>query len=329
MEAVRWGILGVSGHFIKRVVIPLRNSGLINLRAIASRDEKRAKEAAKKYGFEKFYGSYDSLLNDKEVEAVYIPLPNNMHVEWVKKAADAGKHILCEKPLALNAREAEELVEYTDKRGVMLMEAFMYRFHPQWIRARELCDIGEIGSLSATQCFFSYNNRDPNNIRNKKEMGGGAIYDIGCYAVSTARFIFGEEPSRVIALGEIDINFKTDILVSGIMDFNGRQSIFTVGMQMYPEQFVYIYGSGGKIKVNIPFNMYPDVPAKLTVETKIGIRDILTEPADQYGLEFEAFSRALREGKKVSPTPPSDAVNNLKVMDALFRSIESGNWESV
>ncbi len=328
MEAVKWGILGVSGHFIKRVVIPLRDSKLINLWAIASRDERRAEETAKKYGFERFYGSYQALLEDGEVEAVYIPLPNSMHVEWVRKAADAGKHILCEKPLALNAREAEELVEYTARRGVILMEAFMYRFHPQWIRAKELSQIGEIGDLSATQCFFSYNNKDPNNIRNKKEMGGGAIYDIGCYAVSTARFIFGEEPSRVVALGKIDPNFKTDVLVSGIMDFNGKQSIFTVGMQMFAEQFVYIYGSGGKIKVNIPFNMYPDVPAKLTVETKIGVRDVLSGPADQYGLEFEAFSRALREGRE-APTPPGDAVNNLRVMDALFRSMESGVWEKV
>ncbi len=328
MKAVKWGVLGVSAHFIKRVVLPLKNSPVVELVAIASRNEVRARKAAEDFGFKKFYGNYDALLNDDEIEAVYIPLPNSMHVEWVKKAADAGKHILCEKPLALSANEAADLVEYTEKRGVRLMEAFMYRFHPQWVRAKELAMIGEIGSLTSTQCYFSYTNMDPNNIRNKKELGGGAIYDIGCYAVSTARFIFGEEPKRVVALGKIDANFKTDILVSGIMDFNGKQSIFTVGMQTFAEQFVYIYGTGGKIRVNIPFNMYPDVPAKLTVETKIGVRDIMAGPADQYGLEFEAFSSALSESKDV-PTPPEDAIKNLKVMDALFRSMETGNWEGV
>ncbi len=328
MKPVKWGILGVSGHFKKRVLLPMKKSASVELYGIASRDGKKAAEAAASYSIPKYYSGYEDLLEDPDIEAVYIPLPNNLHVEWVKKAADRGKHILCEKPLALTAGDAEELVEYTEKKKVFLMEAFMYKFHPQWMRARELATVGEIGSVRAIQTFFSYNNPDPNNIRNKLELGGGAIYDIGCYAVSTARFIFGREPEKVVSLIERDRIFRTDSLVSGILDFNGAHAVFTVGTLTFREQKVYIHGSTGRITVNLPFNAYPDVPLSLTIATSVGQRDVFSGPADQYGLEFEAFSRSVRENIPV-PYPPIDAVNNLKVMDALFGSEKSGNWEKI
>ncbi|NOY07936.1 MAG: Gfo/Idh/MocA family oxidoreductase [Spirochaetes bacterium] len=328
MERVKWGVLGISGHFIKKVLLPMQKSDIVELYGVASRNLKKAQITADKFGINKVYSGYGELLDDPEIEAVYLPLPNNLHVEWIKKAADHGKHILCEKPIALNAEEAEKAVKYAGDKHVRIMEAFMYRFHPQWKRALELVRVGEIGKVNFVQCTFTYNNPDRNNIRNKPEMGGGSIYDIGCYAVSVARYIFDKEPLRVVSLIERDMEFKTDSRVAGILDFKDAHSVFSVGTRTFPYQVVEIFGTGGIIKIRIPFNTFPDVPAEVEVTTKVGMREILTEPEDQYQLEFEAFSRAVREDSDV-PTAPVDAVNNLKVMDALFRSEKSRNWEDV
>jgi predicted dehydrogenase len=326
MEAVRWGVLGVANIFMKRVLPPLLKSDSVDLVAIASRSPERARRAAEAFGIARSYGTYEDLLADPDIEAVYIPLPNHLHAEWIRKAADAGKHILCEKPLALNAEETAACVEYAAERGVRLMEAFMYRFHPQWQRAQELVRIGEIGAILAVHTSFGYNLKDPENIRNKLDMGGGALMDIGCYAVSVPRFIFGREPDRVIGLFIRDPSFKTDILSSAILDFGGARSVFTVATQVFQTQRVDIFGTSGSIHIGIPFNMYADVPPLLTVITEIGERRPILPAADQYGLEFEAFSRALRQELPV-PTPAEDAVANQKVLDALFRSESSGVWE--
>jgi len=219
MKPVRWGILGVSGHYRLRCSDPLRKLEEVSLHGIASRDAERAREAARELGIEKSYGSYEELLQDREIEAVYIPLPNHLHLPWIKACADAGKHVLCEKPLGLDARETAEAIAYTREKGVLLMEAFMYRFHPQWIRARELVRIGEIGEVTSIQSSFFYRNRDPDNIRNRKEAGGGGILDIGCYTVSSARFLTDREPRRVTALVQWDPDFKTDRLASALLDF--------------------------------------------------------------------------------------------------------------
>ncbi len=328
MKPVRWGVLGVASHFIKRVILPVLKSDLVELYGVSSRNSAKAEETAKKYGIPAWYGSYEELLNDSSIEAVYIPLPNHLHGAWIRKAAEAGKHILCEKPLGLNAREAEESTAYAGSRGVSIMEAFMYRFHPQWPRAFELVGTGEIGEIHTIHIVFSYQLTDPENIRNKLEMGGGALMDIGCYAVSISRFLLAAEPGRVIGLINRDPGFGTDILSSGILDFGRARSVFTVGMQTFPDQRVDILGSGGRITIEIPFNTYPDVPARMTVITSIGTRELELGPADQYGLEFEEFSKAIREGRPV-PTPPADAVNNQKVLDALFKSEKSGVWEKV
>lgn len=327
MEPVRFGVLGVSNHFIKRIAVPLTGSREAAVHGIASRDEAKAKEAALAWGIPRHYGSYEAMLED-DIEAVYIPLPNHLHLEWIKKSADAGKHILCEKPLALSAEEAAGSVEYAEKRGVRIMEAFMYRFHPQWRRALEIIRTREIGPVHSIQTIFTYNNSNPSDIRNRLEAGGGGIRDIGCYAVSSARFLMQAEPVRVVSLVERDPGFGTDRLASAVLDFGGPRCVFTVGTQSWPAQRVEVFGASGSLAIEVPFNTYPDVPARLTVRVGIGSRTVQTGPVDQYLLQFEAFARAVRENTEV-PTPPADAVANQNVLDALFRSENSGGWEPV
>ena len=328
MKPVVWGVLSVSVHYSLRIHTYLSKSPLVQLRGIASRDKRRAENAARELGMPRAYGSYEELLADKEIEAVYIPLPNHLHAEWVKKAADAGKHVLCEKPFAMNAREAEQAFAHAKSKGVLAMEAFMYRFHPQWKRAREIVKAGEIGNVHAVSTVFAYMLKDPTNIRNILAAGGGGIPDIGCYAVSSARFLIGSEPTRVISLVHRDPDMGTDILSSGILDFGTTRSVFTVGTQSHNTQRVHVLGSGGELSVLLPFNAYPDAPMQVSVSTGVGTRQVYTPATDQYVEMFEAFSRAVREGG-AAPTPPEDAIANMKSLDALFKSEKSGAWEKV
>jgi predicted dehydrogenase len=329
MEKLRMGVLGCSGHYALRVATPLKSSLLVEPYGIASRDIAKAKAFAAKWDFSSAYGSYEEMLADPKVNFIYNPLPNHLHFEYIKKAADAGKPILCEKPLCLNAGEAAEAAEYCKKKGVPLMEAFMYRLHPQWIRAAELVKAGELGKVMATSGVFSYNNTDAQNIRNIADYGGGAILDIGCYTVSSARLLMGGEPQRVICTLIRDPVYKTDILASAILDFGeGRTSTFTIGTQIYPYQQVNAYGTKGTLSVEVPFNMYGDVPGHVTVRTGVGTRLIETEIADQYLQEFDTFAEAVINKTGV-PTPVSDAIANMAVLDALFASALSGKWEMV
>jgi len=268
------------------------------------------------------------LLEDPEIDAVYIPLPNHLHAEWIKKAAEAGKHVLCEKPFAMNAAQAQDALLYAESKGIKVMEAFMYRFHPQWVHAEEVVRAGEIGKLQYVHVQFTYNNRDPSNIRNILSAGGGAIYDIGCYACSSSRFIIGKEPRRAISLVRRDVEFGTDVLSSAILDFGDAEALFTVATQSFPVQRVDIVGSAGAIAIFIPFNMYDDIPAEMSISTSIGSRIVRLGPAGQYRLMFDAFSKSIIEGRAV-PTPPEDAIANMKVIDALFKSERSGFWEDV
>jgi predicted dehydrogenase len=329
MKKLRLGVLGCSHIYAGRVSLPLRSSSLVEPYAVASRDTEKGENYAKLHGFSKPYGSYEALLDDPDVDFVYIPLPNHLHLEYIKMAADAGKPIICEKPLCLNAAEAKEAAEYCRKKNISLMEAFMYRFHPQWIRAKEIVRYGEIGELLAVHGHFSYTNKDGNNIRNIAAYGGGALYDIGCYIVSGARFLFGREPIRVISTLVRDTGFKTDILVSGILDFDeGKTAAFTVSTQMYPYQRITAVGTSGSFSIEVPFNMYPDVPGHINVSLGIGQRLIETPVVDQYLLEFDAFAESLIQ-KAEAPTPVSDAIANMAVLDALYKSAESGAWEKV
>lgn len=325
MKSLKIGVLGVSSHFFKRCYLALKNSKEINVYAIASRNGDKSREAAKKWGIPVHYDSYESLLADETIEAVYIPLPNHMHKEWIKKCVDAGKHIICEKPITLDANEANDVMAYAKEHNIKLMEAFMYRFHPKWLRTKEIITAGGIGKVSSIHTIFSYNNSDPNNIRNIKKYGGGAVYDIGCYAISTARYILGKEPLKVIALAENDPDFDTDMLTSAILDFDGPRCLFTVSTQSYDQQEVNIYGTSGKITVTVPFNDFSDVKSSIIVETSLGKRTVEFDPADQYLLEFKAFARSIKKDLDV-PLDSKDSIHNMKVIDAVFESIKSGTW---
>lgn len=325
MKTLQLGILSVSGFFQKKIAIPVAKSPMIEIAAIASRSSDKAEAAARQYGIPKAYGYYEALLADDALDAVYIPLPNHLHAEYIKMAADAGKHIICEKPIALTAREARESIAYAEDKGVKVMEAFMYRFHPQWQHARELIQMKEIGTVHSIQTFFSYNNTDPGNIRNQQEAGGGALLDIGCYAVSVSRFLTGKEPKRVVSISKEDTDFGTDVLLSGLLDFDGPQATFTIGTQTFPYQRVNAIGSSGMISIEIPFNTPSDVETRIQVTNSIGTREVLFPPEDQYILEFEAFARAILEDQSV-PTPPQDAIHNMKVLDALRASAEKNTW---
>jgi predicted dehydrogenase len=330
MEKLKMGVLGCSRHYSRRVAVPLGYSLLAEPYGIASRDLKKAQSFAQTWGFQKAYGSYEELLADTKIDFVYCPLPNHLHLEYIKKSADAGKPILCEKPLGLNAKEAAEAAKYCKKKGVLLMEAFMYRFHPQWIRAAEIVKSGELGTVMTTAGIFSYNNRNEKDIRNIAEYGGGAMLDIGCYTVSTARLLMQAEPVRVVASVKRDPVFKTDIFTSALLDFgDGRVSTFTVSTQLYSWTRVRAVGTNGTLAVEMPFNMYSDVPGRIHVSAGVETRTVVTEIADQYLLEFDAFAGAVMEKQAEAPTPVSDAVANMAVLDAIFASAKSGKWEQV
>jgi predicted dehydrogenase len=328
---VRWGVLSTAQFALKKSIPGMQKGGLSEIRGIASRDLRKAEEAAHALGIPKAYGSYEELLSDPEIEAIYNPLPNHMHVPWSIKAAEAGKHVLCEKPLSMNVTEAQELLIVQEKTGVKIGEAFMVRTHPQWLRARELVQSGRIGPLRSITGFFSYFNRDPQNIRNIPEAGGGGLMDIGCYPITTSRFMFGEEPSRVIGLVERDPEMKTDRLASVILDFPSGQAIFTCSTQLVPYQRMHFMGTKGRIEIEIPFNAPNDRSCRILIDDGGDIfgKNIAMEtlpPCDQYTIQGDLFSRAIREDIEV-PIPLTDALKNMAVIDAVFRSAESGRWE--
>jgi len=328
MKPVSWGVLSVSNHYVSVINTNVRKSPLNVVQAIASRSADKARAAAARLGIPRAYGSYAELLADKDIEAVYIPLPNQHHAEWARKAADAGKHVLCEKPFAMSAEEAQQTFDHARRKGVLVMESLMYRFHPQWIRAGEIARNGELGEIHAVNAFFSYMIPDPANVRNILGIGGGGMRDVGSYAVSAARFLVGAEPARVLSLMHRDPVLKTDTLSTGLLDFGKARSVFTVGTQTQAWQRVEAIGSGGMMTIDIPFNAYPDTPAVITVTGWNGTRTVQLPAADQFVEVFDAFSRAVRAGGPV-PQPPEDTVNNQKALDALFRSEKSGTWEPV
>ena len=291
--------------------------------AIASRNKEQATAAATQLKIPVVYDSYEALLSDPEIDAVYIPLPNHLHVPWSIQALQAGKHVLCEKPIALSVAEAEKLVTAARQYPQLkIMEAFMYRFHPQWQLAKKMVDQGKIGTLRTIHSFFSYFNADPANIRNQADMGGGGIMDIGCYNISISRFIFGKEPSAISAIAEYDPVMHTDRLASGMMDFETGTSTFTCSTQLIPYQRVNIFGTGGRIEIDIPFNAPPDRPTKLWLHTKEGTEETVFDAINQYTLQGDAFSKAILHNEPV-PTPLEDAVNNMRVIEAFFESVKS------
>jgi predicted dehydrogenase len=328
---VRWGVLSTAGIGVRKVVPAMQKGEWIEVVAIASRDLRKAEETARTLGIARAYGSYEELLADPQVEAVYNPLPNQLHVPWSIKAAEAGKHVLCEKPLSMTVAEAKTLLAAQERTGVIIGEAFMVRTHPQWLRARELVGSGRIGQLRSIQGFFSYFNTDPKNIRNIPECGGGALMDVGCYPINTARFLFDQEPLRVSGLLEKDPVMKVDRLSSAMLEFPSGHAVFTCSTQLVPYQRMQLLGTKGRIEIEIPFNAPNDRPCRILIDDG---RDLLgggitveTFPiCDQYTIQGDVFSRAVREGSKV-PVPLADAIKNMAVIEAIFRSAETGAWE--
>ena len=321
---VRWGVLGTAKIALTKVIPAMQRSHAYEIVAIASRDFAKAEESAERLHIPKAYGSYEELLADDSIDAIYNPLPNNLHVPWTIKAAEAGKHVLCEKPIAMNAAEASTLLEVRDRTGMRIQEAFMVRMHPQWLETRRLINSGKIGSLRSITGFFSYFNPDPANIRNQLELGGGALMDIGCYPINISRFMFDAEPRRVLGFIERDAATGTDTLTTAVLDFLNGHSTFTCSTRLAPYQRMIFHGTEGRIEVLIPFNAPNDRPTEIllnheTIEIPI---------CDQYEIQGRLFSRAIRKNDR-EPIPLEDAVNNMKVIDAVFRSATTNQWEEL
>ena len=330
-KRVKWGVLGVANIAVKKVIPGMQAGELCEITAIASRDHARAQSAAHQLHIPKAYGSYDELLTDPEIEAVYNPLPNNLHVEWTTKAARAGKHVLCEKPIAMTAEEALPLLQLRDETRVKIEEAFMVVTNPQWVSTLELIRGGRIGEVRCVEGHFSYNNQDPNNIRNIRETGGGGLMDIGCYMILFARLIFDAEPKRVVSLIDENRTTRTDILTSSLLEFPSGHATFTCGTRMTPYQRIQVIGTKGRLEVQIPVNAPPDQPCRIFVDdgSDLAGRSIDTiqfEQCDQYTIQGDLFAQAIRQNKEPAFSL-EDSIKNMAVIDAVFRSAKSGQWE--
>jgi predicted dehydrogenase len=330
-KKVKWGVLSTARIGVNKVIPGMQLGQWSEIVAIASRDGKKAESVARKLRIPKAYWSYDDLLADPEIEAVYNPLPNHLHVPWSIKAAEAGKHVLCEKPIATTVHDAALLLDARNRAGVKIGEAFMVRTHPQWLRTRDLIQSGRIGDLREIVGVFSYFNRDPANIRNVLDWGGGGMYDIGCYPITMSRFIFGAEPSRVFGLLERDPDFKVDRLASAILDFPSGQCVFTCSTQLVPYQRMQFLGTKGRIEIEIPFNAPNDRPCRIFIDDG---RDVFGDgvstetfpTCDQYTIQGDVFSRAIRGDGDV-PVSIEDALGNLAVIEAVFLSAQTGRWQ--
>ena len=330
MTKICWGILSTARIGTEKVIPATQHAANCEVLAIASRESERAQAAADQLGIPRVHGSYEALLSDPEVDVIYNPLPNHLHVPWSIKALQAGKHVLCEKPIGLSSAEAQTLADAGKEHPQLkLMEAFMYRHHPQWRRAKQLVGEGAIGPLRTVQSCFSYFNDNPDDIRNRPDIGGGGLMDIGCYPISLSRFLLDEEPNRVCGYAEFDPHFKTDRLSAAILDFKSGSASFTCSTQLAPYQRVQILGEGGRIEIEIPFNAPPDQPCKIWLQRGGSEPELITfQICDQYTTQAELFAAAILNDTPV-PTPIEDAVANMRVIEAVFRSVESGKWEPV
>ncbi len=331
MKKLRWGVLGVARIATVKVIPAMQQGELTEIAAIASRDLSKAQTAARDLGIPKAYGSYEELLADPGIDAIYNPLPNHLHVPWSIRAAEAGKHVLCEKPIGLSAAEARELIAVRDRTGVTIGEAFMIVCHPQWIRAMELAHNGHLGTLRAAIGSFGYFNPDPANVRNVQEYGGGGLMDVGCYLIKVSRMFFGEEPVRVSGTLVRDPRFQTDALASALLEFPSGHSVFTCSTQIVPNQSVRLLGTKRSIEFDIPFNAVPGQVSRIRINDGSDIlgSGITVEefaPCNQYTLQGDAFSRAILDGA-APPVPLEDAVKNMRVIEAVFRAAKSGTVE--
>ena len=318
-KKIRIGVLSVAKIGTVKVIPAIQKCEHAEVTAIASRDLGRAQEAAARLGIPVAYGSYEQLLADPSLDLIYNPLPNHMHVPWSIRAAEAGKHVLCEKPAGLDPAEVLRLIDARDRARVKIGEAFMIHVHPQWLRTREIVQSGEIGELRSMHCVFSFFNRDAANIRNKPQYGGGALMDIGCYPIHASRWIFGAEPRGVSARIERDPDFGIDHTISGLLDFPNGQALFTTSMQMNPFQRVHFFGAKGHIEIEIPFNAPPDRETRIFVRVGTNDRTETFPICDQYTLQGDAFARAILDDTEV-PVPLENALGNMRVMETLLQS---------
>ncbi|MBC7915899.1 MAG: Gfo/Idh/MocA family oxidoreductase [Pyrinomonadaceae bacterium] len=329
MNKINWGVLTTAKIAREKVIPAMQKSQYAHVLGIASRSIDQAQSVAMNLGIKKVFGSYEYLLNDPEINAVYIPLPNSMHVEWAIKCLQAGKHVLCEKPIGLSSAEARKLAdESLNYPNLKVMEAFMYRLHPQWKQAKSLVEEGFIGELKVIQSFFSYYNIDAANIRNKPELGGGALMDVGCYCVSLSRFIFGDEPIKALGITDCDPTMKTDRITSGILQFPKGTSHFTCSTQLMDYQRVNILGTKGRIEIVIPFNAPSNEITKIWLHTTSESKEIMFNIVDQYTTQVDLFSKAILEDTAL-PVSLEDTVQNMQVIEAIFESAEQSVWKNI
>ncbi len=330
MSKLRWGILSTAKIGTGKVIPAMQKGEHTEVVAIASRDRARAQEVAAELGIPTAHGSYEELLADPNVDAVYNPLPNHLHVPWSIKAVEAGKHVLCEKPIALTSDEAQQLVDAARAHPELkVMEAFMYRHHPQWQRAKQIVDEGEIGALRHVHGHFAYFNANPDNIRNQPDIGGGSLMDVGCYPISVGRFIFGAEPTRAVGVVDYDPSMGVERLSSAILDFgDGNTTTLTSSMQLAGYQRVNIFGTKGRIEIEIPFNAPPDRPCRIWHQHDGKTEEITFDTVDQYTIQGDLFAQAVFNDTPV-PTPIEDSVANMRVIEAIVESGKSNGWVEI
>ena len=332
IDKVKWGVIGVANIAVRKVIPAMQVGQWSRIEAIASRDIAKAQRAAEQLGIPRAYGSYEELLADKDIEAIYNPLPNNLHVEWTTKAVRAGKHVLCEKPIGMTLSEARLLLQARDETGKKIEEAFMVITNPQWVAVLDMIEAGQIGEVKSVQAHFSYNNQDLTNIRNIRETGGGGLMDIGCYLIFFSRLIFGAEPKKVVSLVETHPDTKTDTLTSALLEFPSGHATFTCSTRITPYQRVQIVGTKGRIEVQIPVNAPPDSPCKIFLDdgtdlTGRAIQTIEFETSDQYTIQGDLFSQSIRENREPI-LPLEESIKNMAVIEAVFRSAKTGQWET-
>jgi predicted dehydrogenase len=327
---VRWGILSTARIGIQKVIPAMQEVATASVVAIASRSASRAAKAAKQFSIPQAFASYDQLLESDEIDAVYIPLPNHLHVEWAVRGLQAGKHILCEKPIGLDADDAQRLLETASQfPHLKVMEAFMYRHHPQWAKVRELVCDGIVGDLRALQFNFCYCNTDARDIRNRVDAGGGGLMDIGCYPISVSRWLFASQPQRVVGMFDIAADLGTDILTAGMLQFEKGVASFTCSTQLPRYQSAQILGTEGRLELPWPFNPEPAEPATLVHQPNGKEAIIIRFPScNQYSLQVQRMNEAILHDRPV-PTHLQDALDNMRVIDAMVASRDSGSWVTV
>lgn len=328
-QVIRWGILSTANIACEKVIPAIHACTSSDVHGIASRDAAQAKRYAEKLSIEQSYGSYEELLADPNIDAIYNPLPNHLHVNWTLKAIAAGKHVICEKPIALNAAEAKQLnVALLAAPHIKVMEAFMYRFHPQWQKAKQIIDKGLIGSINHIDAHFSFFNADPSNVRNQSGIGGGSLMDVGCYCISAARYLLDLQPKRVLACMINDSVFNIDKHCTGMLDFGSATATFNSSMQSQAAQQVCIYGEQGMLRLASPFYQSTLQTTQLILQQGDDTQTYEFAPCDQYANQIDAFANAIKQQQSV-PTPLYDAIANMQVIDALVLSHQQKQWVEI